>query len=257
MTMIMQEEDRCVFCSQKHEEPKKEKIEETVPNDSGWKRKSMNGVFEKISKKTAIYPNSKFPPPYEYQGHHCVALSAFAKDANSSSPKDKRVRLNHFLKKVGFYPNREQNCIGLPARKSWGDYDAFFESLDKDAPLQMHGPGHDDEYFDEVDVLLVRLMGQLTHPDFCKELSKNEMEDLLKEDIASLENFAFNKLASNNPAWRLHKEEQKTATKIYKGPVDKEFEVRGANNTKKKYKGKGQPYKTIEYPHPGLDEGFL
>ena len=155
----MQHDGKCVICGIQHDEPKKEKVEPTVPNDSGWHRKSVSGILEKISQKTAIYPNSQFPPTYKYQGHHCIALSSLVEDANTTAPKDRRLRLNHFLKKIGFYPNRDKNCIGLPARSSYGSFGPFWESIDEDKPLQMHGPGHDEQYFIEVDNMLTLLRG--------------------------------------------------------------------------------------------------
>lgn len=250
----MQEDGKCVFCNQAHEDPKKEDVKETAPGDGGWKRKSMKGVFEKISKKLAVYPNDSFPPQYAYQGHHCMALSSFVINADKS-PKDKRLRLNHFLKKIGFFPNRDKNCIGLPARKSYGDFDAFWESFDAGKPLQLHGPGHDDGYFMQVTNLINRMSSMITAPDFCKELTKDEWEDQLKQAIAAAENFAFNKLAKNESSWCLHRAEQRKAIEIYTSARDKVFEVRGANNTRVSFSGKGNTQTEINFPDPKLDEG--
>ncbi len=255
MIVAMQDEGKCVICGQQHDEPKKEEIKETAPGDSGWKRKTMTGIFEKIPKKTAVYPGSKFPPSYTYQGHHCVALSAMVKNANTSSPTDKRIRLNHFLKKIGFFPNRDKNCIGLPARKGNGAYSEFWDSIDQGAPLQMHGPGHDEDYFDEVDALIRRLVTLITNPDDCKEIEKSEWEDKLKQGIESLENYAFNKLSKNESKWCLHREEQRRAIQIYQGATDRSFEVPGPGKSVLSYKGKGHTSTTITFPNPGLDEG--
>ena len=41
VVVAMQEDNKCVFCSQEHENPKKEDVKETAPSDTGWKRKSM------------------------------------------------------------------------------------------------------------------------------------------------------------------------------------------------------------------------
>ncbi len=174
---MMQDEDKCVICNQKHEEPKKEVVKETAPSDSGWKRESMKGVLEKISEKLFIYPNNGFPPSYQYQGHHCMALSSFVKNSDKPSRKDKRIRLNHFLKKVGFYPNREKNCIGLPARTGYGDFKALWDSFDAKKPLQMHGPGHDEDYFIQVTNMINRMLSIITNPDFCEEFTKSEWEE--------------------------------------------------------------------------------
>lgn len=255
VVMADQDDGKCVFCSKNHAEPKKEDIKETAPADSGWHRKTMTGVFEKIKAKEAIYPHGVFPPSYTYQGHHCVALSALVIDANSKSPKDKWLRLNHFLKKIGFYPNRIQNCIGLPARKSYGDFNNFWLAIDANAPLQMHGPGHDEDYFNQVQRLIITLISVITAEEFCKELDKSEWEKALKDGIESIENYAFNKLAGNDSSWCLHRDEQRKAIEIYKGPTDQTFEVRGANDSKKYYKGQGNSDKKIIFPNPNLNEG--
>lgn len=251
----MQEEGKCVFCSQNHEEPKKEVVKETAPIDSGWKRKSMKGVFEEIPKKLAIYPNDSFPPDYDYQGHHCLALSSFVKNADKKSRKDKRIRLNHFLNKIGFFPNRGKNIIGLPERKSNGDFDAFWDSLGFDKPLQLHGPWHDKKYFMQVANLINRMLSMITAPDFCKEFTKSEWEEKLKEAIESAENVAFNKLAKNESSWRLHHREQRTALEIYTAPIDQVFHITGANESTISVHGQGNLGAEIIFPNPNLDEG--
>ena len=252
----LQNEDKCVFCSQQHDEPKKEDITETAPNDSGWHRKSMKGIFEKIPQKESIYPEN-FPPNYEYQGHHCVALSALVINASKPSRKDKRLRLNYFLKKVGFFPNRESNCIGLPARRSNGAYKAFWDSLDADAPLQMHGPGHDEDYFMKVNQLLIRMLGVMTHPEFCQEVEKADWEDTLKELIGHAENYAFNNLANNKLHWCLHPSEQNIAIDIYTAPSTREFIVTGARGSTRIEKGKGNSTTNIKFPNLNLDTGIF
>lgn len=251
----MQEEDKCVFCGGTHEEPKKEEVKETAPGDSGWKRVSMKDAFEKIPKKLAIYPNDTFPPDYKYQGHHCMALSAFVKKPGKSSRKDKRLRLNHFLKKVGFYPNRDKNSIGLPARRSYGDFEAFWESFDANKPVQLHGPGHDERYFIQVNTLINRMVSMITAPGFCEELTKSEWEGALKQAIESAENYAFNRLARNEFSWRLHHIEQQTAIRIYTSPVDQVFQTRGAKKKQITLNGQGNIDAKISFPDPKLDEG--
>lgn len=251
----MQEDGKCVICSQNHEQPKKEEIKETAPNDSGWKRKSMNGVFESTPKKLAIYPNNSFPPTYQYQGHHCMALSAFVKNSDKPDRADSRIRLNHFLKKIGFFPNRDRNCIGLPARKNYGDFKAFWDSFDAKKPLQLHGPGHDNQYFMQVNNLINRMLGIINNPDFCQELTKSEWQDQLKTAIESAENYSFNKLAKNRSSWCLHPQEQRVAIEIYTSPRDRVFNVIGAYNANLSVPGKGNIDSRIEFPDPKLDEG--
>ena len=191
-----------------------------------------------LEEKKAIYPNEKFPPSYSYQGHHCMALSAFSFDSNAKKPKkpkDKNKALNHFLKKVGFFPNREKNSIGLPTKKRNGDFKAFWEALDahkignKNAkPLQLHGPGHDKKYFMKCEMLIRTLIEAFTDADDCEKISHQEMEDDLKLLIEQAENYAFIQLcALDDSGWDLHSSERKLAEKIYKGPPTKPFESGG------------------------------
>jgi hypothetical protein len=251
-TAKLQAKGKCIICSKKHKDRKKEQIKPVAPSNRGWHRKSMANVFESIPAKLRIYPNNNFKPPYKHQGHHCVALSALVEDANTKSPKDRIIRFNHFLNKVGFEPNREQNCIGLPARTGYGDFEAFWMALDKKKPLQMHGPGHDESYFMQVDGLLALLISMITNPDTCEQLEQDEWEDELEMMIGWLENYAFKKLASNDGVWRLHPADQKLAERIYFNPKSTKEKVPGKNIV---YKGRGNPRRTITYPNPRLDTG--
>ncbi len=256
VSVITVDGDKCVFCGGSHEEPKIEEIKEVAPTDKGWQRKSMQGVFEKIASKEAIYPSDTFPPTYEYQGHHCIALSSFAFGSNTKTPTDKNKKLNHFLSKVGFSPNRAENCIGLPARKSYGAFSPFWEALDEAKPLQLHGPGHDEDYFLECNRLVTRLLKIISNVDLCEENSHQEMEDDLKELIGQAENYAFIQLSSiEDDGWDLHDSERTLAESIYKAPTTQSFTVRGANNTSRTEMGKGNVDKLIEYPKPSLDTG--
>lgn len=256
VSVITVDGDKCVFCEGSHEEPKTEEIKEVAPNDKDWKRKSMQGIFEQIGAKKSIYPDNKFPPSYAYQGHHCLALSAFTFDSNGSSPRDKNKKLNHFLKKVGFFPNRDKNCIGLPARKSYGAFQPFWDALDGHKPLQLHGPGHDEKYFLRCNALMTQLLTVFTDVDICEESSHEEMENELKELIEHAENYAFIKLCSlEDSGWDLHKKERELAETIYKAPAIQSFTVRGANNVSRTELGKGNVDKLIEYPAPSLDTG--
>lgn len=248
--------DVCAFCGGDHEEPKKEDIKPVAPSDKGWQRKSMKGIFEKIAAKESIYPGNSFPPSYSYQGHHCMALSAFTHDSNSKSPRDRNMVLNHFLKKVGFYPNRDKNCIGLPSRRSYGAFGPFWEALDANKPIQLHGPGHDETYFFRCDSLIAQLITVITDQDICEESSQDEMEQSLKELVEQAENYAFIKLSClEDSGWDLHPEERRLAEEIYTAPTSQTFNVRGANNKYRNENGKGHTGKVIKYPKPKLDTG--
>lgn len=248
--------DVCVFCGGDHKEPKSEKIEPVAPSDKGWHRKTMKGIFENITEKEKIYPSNSFPPNYSYQGHHCMALSVFTYDSNSKRPRDRNIALNHFLKKVGFFPNRDKNCIGLPSRRSYGAFEPFWKSLDADKPIQLHGPGHDEQYFFRCDSLIAQLITVITDQEICEESSHKEMEDSLKELIEQAENYAFIKLCSiEDSGWDLHREERKLAETIYTAPTNQSFNVRGARKVYRTEYGKGNTGKVIKYPKPVLDTG--
>lgn len=247
---------KCVLCgSAEHEQPKQDEVKEIAPGNTGWHRKSMAGVFESDGTRNAVYPGNTFPPPYKYQGHHCLALSALVTDANTKSPKDRRLRLNFYLDKVGFSPNQPRNCIGLPARKGWGDFEAFFQSIDLDKPLQLHGPGHDERYFTQCDRLISSLIAALTHPKLCEKKTKDEWKELLKKRVAQAENFAFRKLANNDSAWQLHPSEQIAALGLYFLPKTEMMPVIGKGEVSETRPGLGRPGKDIAYPDPPLDVG--
>lgn len=219
----MQAEDKCVVCGKKHEAPKKEKIEETVPKP-GWERdKSMVGVFEwGDAKRTAIYPNAK--PPYPTEGHHCLAFTSFIKDK-----QDRCVRLNHFLNKVGFQANQPSNIIQLPDRhgevspnadpaSSWPSgvekkYKSYWVSIDLGYPLQLHLGRHCGEYFKLSDALYARMLGYAYDPDTCEEESMKDFEDRLKELIRGAVNHAFIQVAQG--VWKCHPEQLRIARNLY------------------------------------------
>lgn len=247
---------KCVLCdSDEHEAPKKDDVKEVAPGNGGWHRKSMSRVFDSDGTRNLIYPNDSFPPPYSSQGHHCIALSALVADANTNSPKDRRLRLNFYLDQVGFFPNRPQNCIGLPARSGWGDFRAFVAALDLDKPLQLHGPGHDESYFCQCDRLLTSLLSALTDPRLCEKKPKDDWKDLLKKRIREAENFAFRKLARNDGAWRLHPLEQVRALALYFMPEAATMTVAGKGGVEETRHGLGRTRKDIVFPDPPLDVG--
>jgi hypothetical protein len=251
VTVLMQQQNKCVICGKKHADAKKEKMKTTAPGKSGWHRKTMTGIFESDGVRETIY-ESGFPPSYEYQGHHALALSALVRDANTDSPKDKRLRLNYFLDKVGFFPNRPRNVIGLPARKGLGDFKAFWKSVDGDHPLQMHGPGHDEAYFNQCEVLIGRLVLLMT--SVCEGMDKPDWEDLLKDTTEKAENYAFKKLAHYDSGWRLHPAEQAAAARLYSAPKSTVETISGERSSTD-VKGNAKPPKAIKYPNPKLDTG--
>lgn len=246
---------KCVICSKSHGEPKKADIKPVAPSNSGWKRKSMAGVFQSDGKRESVYPARLFPPPYAYQGHHCLALSSLVTDANTGSPKDRRIRLNFYLDQIGFFPNRPQNCIGLPARSGWGDFEAFFDAIRLNAPLQMHGPGHDESYFAQCDRLISSLISALTDPELCEEETDESWKDLLKERVANAENYAFNKLAENDGAWRLHPGEQVAALTLLFLDENRTMTVKGKGGLSEIRRGRGMKAKKVVFPKPKLDAG--
>jgi len=255
---MQQVEEKCIICSEKHEEPKKENIQEVATSDTNWSRKSMKGKFQRLPEKIKIYPLNSFPPSsfYEYQGHHCIGLSSFVINANTPNRKDRRIRLNHFLKKVGFYPNRNQNCIGLPTRKGWGDFDAFWKSLDANKPLQLHGPGHDEKYFAQSNNLITRMVWLITKPEVCENITKGDWENDLKKLIEQAENYAFKKLSSNDFTWRLHHSELSTAIAIYFLPANLSINVKkNSKGDTERVNGKGNKERDIIYPNLNLDTG--
>jgi hypothetical protein len=251
----MMAEDKCVICGKKHAEPKEEEIKETAPGKSGWKRKSMSGVFESDGTREKVYPLSTFPPPYSYQGHHCLGLSALVEGGNGDSPKDRRIRFNFFLDQIGYFPNRPRNCIGLPARRGYGDFKAFHQSLDADKPLQMHGPGHDEAYFAQCDNLLSVMLSVLTNPKKCEKTTSDEWRDKLKKLMEQAENFAFKRLAASEGGWRLHPAEQVAALALYFLPTSKSMEVNSTGGSTERRSGLGRPQRNIEFPNLSFDTG--
>jgi hypothetical protein len=247
----MQKEGKCIICSKDHDKPKKDEIKPIAPGNSGWHRKTMTGIFESDGTREKVY-SSGFPPSYSYQGHHCLALSAVVENANGGSPSDRRLRLNFFLDKVGFFPNRPRNVIGLPARKGIGDFKAFWHSVDGDHPLQMHGPGHDEAYFVRCERLLGRLVSGAA--DLCEESTQKEWEDQLRELAKQAENYAFKNLAHYDEGWQLHPAEQQAATRLYSASTDTTETVSG-KSASKSVAGYGKAPKNIKYPDPGLDTG--
>lgn len=254
----LMQDGKCIICdSDIHPDPKREEIAEVAPNDkSKWGRVSMTGVFDWTDKKKVIYLNGA-SPRYATQGHHCLALSALVTDANTDNRKDRRLRLNHFLNKstVGFYPNRKQNCILLPARKGYGDFDAFWDSLDDNKPLQLHGPGHDENYFTQCDRMLSILVLVITDPDICADEDTQGWEKDLKDLIEKIENYCFVKLASNDMPWRLHPDEQHRALTLYFLPQNQTYNVLGIGKVQEGRNGLGKAQKPIVFPSPDLEMG--
>jgi hypothetical protein len=258
VAVALASEDKCVICSKKHaKSPRKEEDVQPVASAqpaSKWGRVSMSGVFLWVSPRREIYKGGT-TPGYATQGHHCVALSALVTDANTAKRRDRRIRLNHFLHKVGFYPNRDRNCILLPARRGFGDFDAFWHALDDDKPLQMHGPGHDESYFTQCDRLLSVMVMLVTDPGDCEEQSKEDWESSLRRLVEQAESYAFRKLAGNDGAWRLHPAEQETALKVYFSPRAESFQVRTIGGNTKRVDGLGNDRRDVHFPAPALDTG--
>ncbi|OJT24239.1 hypothetical protein BO221_13745 [Archangium sp. Cb G35] len=247
-----QAEGKCVICNNKHKDPKKEQIEKTV-SKNGWERdKSMVGVFAwGDAKRMAIYPNAS-PPPYPTEGHHCLAFTSFIKEN-----KDRCVRLNHFLNKVGFKANQPSNIIQLPDRHgnvapnadptaSWPsgvkkEYKSYWVSIDLGHPLQLHLGRHRGEYFKLSDALYARMLGLAYDPDTCEQESMQDFEDGLKELSEGVVNHAFNQVVQG--VWKCHPEHLRIAQSLYgKTGSHTDFYVNNAEkNKRQRVENKGYP----------------
>ncbi|RKG99962.1 hypothetical protein D7V97_30945 [Corallococcus sp. CA053C] len=221
----LQDDGQCVICSKKHDDPKKEKVESPV-SKSGWERdKSMVGVFDGgDAERAAIYPNAHFPPPYPTEGHHALAFTSFVQKG-----KDRRLRLNHFLDKVGFAPNQPQNIIQLPNRHgavspkadptaSWPadvkkEYKSFWVSIDLGKPLQLHTGRHAKSYFKTSDLIYHRMAFLAYDATTCTEESMQEFENNLKGLVKGAVNFAFLHVVGGS--WICHPEHLRVATDLY------------------------------------------
>jgi hypothetical protein len=247
----------CAICSKKHSAPKKAKFEPVAPNEpkSKWGRVPMTGVLAADAQRNVVYP-ANAAPSYPSQGHHCIALSALVRDANTDRRKDRRLRLNYYLKKIGFYPNQPSNCIQLPARRSRGDFDAFWQALDARKPLQLHGPGHDEGYFLQCDALLLEVVECIK--GICEELDEQEVLDELKKVAKWAENYAFRQLAACDSAWDLHPDERLLAENLYfRGTGEPGLRVTKAHGRVEIVKGRGNVRWALKYPRLRLDCGPL
>jgi hypothetical protein len=265
VVMAMQGQDKCAICDGSHKDPKKEKIEEVAPGQpSGWKRdESMSSKFEKSGAKLAIYPSSQFKPPYNTEGHHCLAFSGFVQDAKTA-PKDRILRLNHYLNQIGYKPNRDENCIHLPGRRNEDapkpgeahSYQAFWKAIDLDRPLQMHIGNHDESFFTQSLRAIAHVVTLFAWPALCEETDDSEMKKTLGDLIGQAENYAFTKIAVNDDPWRLHPDHEKAALRLYDAPTsttetylaDKKKVVRGHAGTKDLSSG-------AKWPKVDLDTG--
>jgi hypothetical protein len=227
----LQLEDKCVVCGKKHKDPKKEAIEPTICKKPGWERnKSMEGVFESgDTQRASIYPGAKFPPPYPTEGHHCVAFTSFVAKDKSRAEKDRCVRLNHFLNKVGFQVNQPANIVQLPNRHgqvapganstvAWPvgvkkEYKSYWVSIDLGRPLQLHTGRHVGSYFVSSDALYGRMLGLSYDPDACETETMQEFEDNLKQLVKGTVNYAFIQVAQTT--WICHPEHLRVATDLY------------------------------------------
>lgn len=223
--MAMQAEGKCVLCGEPHDEAKKAAVESTVSKD-GWERdKSLVDVFERAdAQRAAIYPNTRFPPPYPTEGHHCLAFTSFIRGG-----KDRALRLNSFLNKVGFKPNQPSNIIHLPDRHgavppgasamtAWPagvkkEYKSFWVSIDLGRPLQLHLGRHVGSYFAASDGLYLELLRHALDVETCKDESMQEFEEALKELIHGAVNYAFIQVAGGR--WLCHPEQVRIATDLY------------------------------------------
>ena len=247
----LQDEDKCVICSKKHDNPKKETVESTVSKE-GWERdKSMVGVFDGgDARRAAIYPNATFPPPYPTEGHHGLAFTSFIKGG-----KDQCLRLNHFLNKVGFAPNQPPNIIQLPDRHgavppkadptaSWPadvkkEYKSFWVSIDLGKPLQLHTGRHAGSYFGTSDVVYFRMTVLAYDEDSCEKESMQEFEDNLKGLIKGAVNYAFIQVAEGN--WICHPEHLRIATDLYGKTGKHQYTYLHGSGKKQKVEHEGYP----------------
>jgi hypothetical protein len=249
VAMASQGEDKCAICGKKHKDPKKETFTKTA-GKTGWKRVTMSSKFERIPAKLAIYPGNAFPPSYSHEGHHSLALSSFVAN-EKTNPTDVRLRLNFYLDKIGYSPNRHENSIGLPGRPG---FSAFWQALDANKPLQMHIGDHDDSFMGQTAALLSRMVGMIADKDVCKDVDQSEWESILMDMITCAENYAFIKLASNATPWRLHPVDHLIAIEVYFMPASstKTFQRKSEKVT---LTGRGNKKKPIKWPSPSLHTG--
>jgi hypothetical protein len=250
VVMAAQKQGKCAICNKDHNDAKKEKITKTA-GKTGWKRVTMSKKFEQIAPKLAIYPGSSFPPSYTHEGHHCLALSSFIANESSSNPTDVYLRLNYYLDTIGYSPNRHENSIGLPGRPQ---FDAFWQTLDANRPLQMHIGDHDDSFMAETAALLAYLIVLMTIPDYCKEVTQDDWEKDLEQLIGHAENYAFIELASNSAPWRLHPVDHTIALDVYFMPKTR-TETFNRKSGKITLTGHGHRKREIKWPKPKLDTG--
>lgn len=254
----IQVQDKCVVCSKKHTNPKKEKIQSTV-SKPGWERdQSLTGVFDSgDAQRTSIYPGVRFPPPYPTEGHHCLALTSFIK-----KNKDRCVRLNHFLNKVGFQPNQPANILQLPDRHgqvapgansgmAWPkgvkkEYKSYWVSIDLGKPLQLHTGRHAATYFKFSDALYTRMMGLAYDVNKCQNRTSQDFEERLKKLIKAAVNYAFIQVAQ--ATWVCHPEHLRIATSLY-GQVGRQSHTYAhSSGWKEKVEHVGYPGKGTKPP---------
>lgn len=243
----LQKGGKCAICSGSHGDPKRVTITKTA-GKSGWAREeNMAGKLEQVPEKLALYPKGN-TAAYPTEGHHCLAFSAFV-----TKGKDFILRLNFFLEKGGYKPNRIQNSILLPGRP---DYDAFWTSIDLGHPLQMHIGGHSRTVYDLSRNLLIRLMVMYKgRPQVCKDETLEQIQQKMVNLVTQAENHAFMKIASNAAPWRLHPKHHGFALEMYweKRTVSK------LSPTKRPVKGHGgtalRRGSEPRWPKPKLDEG--
>lgn len=256
--MASQDRGECAICGGDHPAPKRAKFEPVAPKpaqERRWGRISMSDVPVTGSARTAIYPGG-LSSAYPTQGHHCIALSALVANANSKTRprRDRRLRLNFYLDKAGYFPNGSSNCIHLPSRTSRGDYDAFWKAVRMNKPLQLHGPAHAYDYFLQCDVLLLEVVECIKA--ICEDSDEAHVLEELKKTMTWAENYAFKMLASCEEAWDLHPAERQQAEMLYYLSESESDEVTKAHGVVVRVAGLGRTEpKYIRYPRPHLDCG--
>jgi len=246
--------NKCSICGNSHDKPKRIKIEPVAEvKKTGWTRVAMSKKFDKgDDKKKSIYPGNTFPPSYSHEGHHCLAFESFVTDADSS-PKDTFKKLNYFLDLAKYSPNRHENCIHLPGRPK---YDAFWEAIDEDKPLQMHIGDHDDEFFVQSRGMVSRLLSMLTDSDICEEMTIDEIKEDLINNITHAENYVFVKVAKNVEPWKLHPGHEPVAIRLYNMPPDEKMK-RPTGDYVYGYDSKKDISSGLKWPEPELKTGIF
>lgn len=185
-------EGKCPLCGKKHEAPKSKEAEYPVKiGKLGWMRgESMS-------------PRNTFQEGDEL--HHCVAFSAFHVGGKKGS-RDFLPEINLLLSKENYEPNRKPNCLSLPGRSHPdGSYGYFWESIDRDEPLQLHIGRHNGGALNASKAMVLYILRHFSeHPDRCKENSATRLSTSAKRLVGQAEDYAYHCTLRYRAPFQLH-----------------------------------------------------